>query len=309
MTFTVSDQDSDSRIFVLSAVGSILLHGLIMASLAYIPKTPVVQEDTLTVQVTLLPAQKVLDPVAPAEAAPAETPPHAQHPPPQPRTVMTTTSSLPQPQANMNRAQALTPPLQTMMRPTPQVAPTPLIPPISSQTILQDTRASQAMNARHMMKVRVPAQSQRPSLSLPPGSTRIHAASRVMAPISTVRGKPSLTRALPSLPRAATHRTLTATAPAHRGPMMTRPSIIVSPKPIYPRVAREAGWEGTVIVRTLIDTKGVPSQVGIRKSCGHVTLDQAAQDAVIKWKFEPAKDGNIPISKWVDIPIKFALNS
>jgi protein TonB len=90
---------------------------------------------------------------------------------------------------------------------------------------------------------------------------------------------------------------------------MTRPSIVSSPKPIYPRIARESGWEGTVIVRTLIDTRGAPSQVKIRKSCGHASLDQAAENAVANWKFQPARDGNIPITKWVDIPIKFDLNS
>ena len=85
--------------------------------------------------------------------------------------------------------------------------------------------------------------------------------------------------------------------------------IISSSKPIYPRVARESGWEGTVIVRTFINTNGVPGQVKIRKTCGHPTLDQAAQEAVKNWKFQPAKDGNIPIAKWVDIPIKFNLHS
>jgi protein TonB len=82
-----------------------------------------------------------------------------------------------------------------------------------------------------------------------------------------------------------------------------------SSKPLYPRVARESGWEGTVIVRTLITPDGVPSRVEIRKSCGHEVLDLAAQEAIKTWKFQPAKDGNIPIAKWVDIPIKFDLNS
>ena len=90
---------------------------------------------------------------------------------------------------------------------------------------------------------------------------------------------------------------------------MTRTTIISSSKPVYPRVARESGWEGTVIVRTRIGTNGKPSEVNIRKSCGHPTLDQAAQNAVKRWRFQSAKDGNIPITKWVDIPIKFDLNS
>jgi periplasmic protein TonB len=85
--------------------------------------------------------------------------------------------------------------------------------------------------------------------------------------------------------------------------------IVSSSKPLYPRVARQSGWEGTVIVRTLITTDGIPSQVEIRKSCGHEALDLAAQEAIKTWKFQPAKDGNIPVAKWVDIPIKFDLNS
>lgn len=93
------------------------------------------------------------------------------------------------------------------------------------------------------------------------------------------------------------------------GSVTTKPKIVASSKPLYPRVARESGWEGTVIVRTLITADGAPSQVEIRKSCGHETLDLAAQEAIKNWKFQPAKDGNIPIAKWVDIPVKFDLNS
>src|SRR5690606_34378435 len=102
---------------------------------------------------------------------------------------------------------------------------------------------------------------------------------------------------------------LKATPPASAGSSTTSPAIVSSSKPLYPRVARESGWEGTVIVRTLITIDGIPSQVEIRKSCGHESLDHAAQEAIKSWKFEPAKDGNIPIAKWVDIPIKFDLNS
>lgn len=89
----------------------------------------------------------------------------------------------------------------------------------------------------------------------------------------------------------------------------TKPLIVSATKPSYPRVAYESGWEGAVIVRALIATDGVPSQVEIKKSSGHEALDLAAQEAIKSWKFQPAKDGNILIAKWVDIPIKFDLNS
>jgi protein TonB len=187
--------------------------------------------------------------------------------------------------------------------------PSPLTPPEQAKPILQDTRASQAMKAREMMKMRMPGQARHTSPSLPIVNTRANSKNRTLPPMPTIRKKHSATRSLPAPPSLATPQTLIATPPTHTGSTMTRPTIITSSRPVYPRVARESGWEGTVIVRTRIDTNGIPSQVNIRKSCGHPTLDRAAQDAVKRWAFRPAKDGNIPITKWVDIPIKFNLNS
>jgi protein TonB len=165
------------------------------------------------------------------------------------------------------------------------------------------------MKAREMMKMRLPTQAQQTSPTLPTMSRRTNTENGALPPLPSITKEHSAARSLPAPPTLTTPRTLTATPPAQTGTTMTRPTIISSSKPVYPRVARESGWEGTVIVRTLIDTDGIPSQVTIHKSCGQPTLDQAAQDAVKSWIFQPAKDGNIPIAKWVDIPINFDLNS
>jgi len=268
-----------------------------MAGLTYWPKPPIVAEKPPTVQVTLLPTP--------------ETPQASQKPMPpvQPQAVMTTTPTPPMPTTRINRSEPPAPPLQASLTPSPSVKPSPLPPPKPAQPILQDTRASQAMKARGMMKMRVPRHAQTTSPSLPPVRRRQDSINGVMPPLSAVRKERSTTPSLPAPPTLPRPQTLTATPPAQTGSTITSPAIISSSRPVYPRVARESGWEGTVIVRTLIDTNGVPSQVTIRKSCGHPTLDEAAQDAVKSWTFHPAKDGNIPITKWVDIPIKFDLNS
>ncbi len=281
MTSTFSNQVSDTRIFVLSALGSLLLHGLLVTGLSYFPDTQIVKDETPTVQLTLLPGPQVF------QAAP----------------------SPPIPPTRINQAQPPAPPLVASLSAPPAVKPSALTLPKPAKTILKDVRASQAMTARDMMKMRVPAQTQQASPSMPKRHTRQDAASRAMPTIPMVRKARSAARSLPSPPTVARLQTLTATPPALTGSTSTRPTIISSSRPVYPRVARESGWEGTVIVRTLIDTNGVPSQVKIRKSTGHPTLDQAAQEAVKSWTFQPAKDGNIPITKWVDIPIKFDLNS
>jgi protein TonB len=198
--------------------------------------------------------------------------------------------------------------MQTSLTPTPPVKQT-LTPPAPAKPILLDAQASQALKSRNMMKMRIPIQTQQSTPSLPTKKTRTNSQNRVVPPLPTMRKERFAARSLPTPPTLGTPRKLVATPPAQTGSTVTRPTIITSSRPAYPRVARESGWEGTVIIRTLIDTNGRPSQVKIRKSCGHPMLDQAAQDAIQHWKFQPAKDGNIPITKWVDIPIKFDLNS
>ncbi len=297
MTEAVLEQDSDTRIFFLSGIGSLVLHGMLMAGLVYMPQAPTVKEESPTVQVTLLPAPEI--PQAP----------QAPTPPVQPRMAAPRTPAPPMPPTPTPRAQPSPPPLQqaALQPPTP-VKLSPLTPPAPTKPILKDTRASQAMKARNMMKMRVPRQTQQTVSALPTVKTRSNPVNRVIPPISTERNARSTARPLPAPPTLVRPKTLTARAPTHTT-TMTRPNVISSSKPIYPRIARESGWEGTVVVRTLIDTTGKPSQLKIRKSCGHPTLDQAAQVAVERWTFQPARDGNIPISKWVDIPIKFDLNS
>jgi protein TonB len=48
-------------------------------------------------------------------------------------------------------------------------------------------------------------------------------------------------------------------------------------------------------------------QIEVKKSSGHEMLDQSALSTVKKWKFIPAKRGEVTIPAWVNIPIKFEL--
>ena len=296
MTDTFFDQGSDTRIFVLSVLGSLLLHGLLVAGLASMPKTTIVKDEPPTVQVTLLPAPE--NPQTPqTEKLPL------------PHTVKQKASPTPIPLAPLHRPQPPTPPLQASLKPSQPMERSPLPSPVQAKPILQDTRASQALKVRKMMKMRVPIKTRQATPSLPTKTTRTYSQNRVVPPLPTMRKERLSARSLPTPPTLTTPQTLMTAPPSVTRSTVTRPNIITSSRPAYPRVARESGWEGTVIVRTLIDTNGNPSQIKIRKSCGHPTLDQAAQNAIQRWKFQPAKDGNIPISKWVDIPVKFDLNS
>jgi protein TonB len=80
-------------------------------------------------------------------------------------------------------------------------------------------------------------------------------------------------------------------------------------RPDYPRSAREAGWEGTVMLRVEVLPGGNAGSVAVHKSSGHSILDEAAITAVQRWQFTPAMDGNFPIHSVVHLPVKFDLKT
>ncbi len=79
--------------------------------------------------------------------------------------------------------------------------------------------------------------------------------------------------------------------------------------PVYPEIARIRGYEGIVLLSAEILPSGRVGEIKIRKSSGYAILDQSALQAVKPWKFEPAKRAGSPFTAWVELPIKFILNS
>lgn len=67
------------------------------------------------------------------------------------------------------------------------------------------------------------------------------------------------------------------------------PGILSRREPNYPEKARQAGVEGTVVLRIEIQENGRPGQVSIYQSSGSELLDDAAAAAVQRWRFVPAK--------------------
>jgi protein TonB len=81
-----------------------------------------------------------------------------------------------------------------------------------------------------------------------------------------------------------------------------------NPDPEYPRLSRQLRESGTVRLHVLISPDGRSQQIEISTSSGSDRLDQAAIDAVRKWRFVPAKRGEQAIAAWVLIPIAFHLD-
>jgi periplasmic protein TonB len=80
-----------------------------------------------------------------------------------------------------------------------------------------------------------------------------------------------------------------------------------NPAPAYPSLSRRGGEQGRVVLRVLVNVRGTTDEVQIRSSSGFPRLDDAARDAVRRWKFVPAKRGNEPVQAWVLIPVSFRL--
>ncbi len=82
---------------------------------------------------------------------------------------------------------------------------------------------------------------------------------------------------------------------------------LAADRPLYPRIAREMGWQGTVVVRVEVQENGAPGTVAVGKSCGHEVLDDAAVAAVKGWRFTPLTDGGFTFRTTVQVPVIFDL--
>ena len=76
---------------------------------------------------------------------------------------------------------------------------------------------------------------------------------------------------------------------------------------VYPISAKEAGIEGKVFVRVIIDETGTVTETSILKSVSE-DCDKAAMDAIKKTKFTPGIKDNKPVKAEVTIPIMFKLS-
>lgn len=90
---------------------------------------------------------------------------------------------------------------------------------------------------------------------------------------------------------------------------IVRPAPVNSPRPRYPRTARQRGLEGTVVVTVQVSEAGEVVDAAVRTSSGHAMLDQAAMDGVLRWRFSPARRQGEPTRATIDVPIRFELSA
>src|SRR5579864_446619 len=92
----------------------------------------------------------------------------------------------------------------------------------------------------------------------------------------------------------------------HVGNGVTAPVVIYDPVPEYSPEARQAKFQGTVVLWAIIGPDGRPHSLRVAHSLG-MGLDEKAIEAVRTWRFRPAtKEGN-PVAVEINVEVNFHL--
>jgi len=100
-----------------------------------------------------------------------------------------------------------------------------------------------------------------------------------------------------------------ATAPAPNVAARFDAAYLQNPRPNYPPMSRRLGEEGKVLLRVRVTAEGLAAAVDLEKSSSFERLDEAAKQAVARWRFVPAKRGDEAIEASVIVPIVFRLDN
>lgn len=99
-----------------------------------------------------------------------------------------------------------------------------------------------------------------------------------------------------------------AAAPAPQPPRFDA-AYLDNPSPVYPRLSRRMGEQGKTLLMVQVSAEGKALQVELHQSSGSPRLDQAAIEAVRRWRFVPARQGEQKVAASVIVPIVFSLQN
>lgn len=105
-----------------------------------------------------------------------------------------------------------------------------------------------------------------------------------------------------------------AAVSAPPAPPVTGPRTITSgveylqaPQPVYPQMSKRMGEQGKVVLRILVNEKGMPDQVVVQTSSGSARLDEAGRQAALRALFKPHVEDGRAVAVYVIVPLNFQL--
>jgi len=96
-------------------------------------------------------------------------------------------------------------------------------------------------------------------------------------------------------------------APVRVGGDIKEPKRIVDAKPVYPQIAQQAKIQGIVIIEAIIGKDGSVKEARVLRPVP--MLDQAALEAVRKWKYSPTLLNGQPVEVVMTVTVTFTLNT
>jgi protein TonB len=86
------------------------------------------------------------------------------------------------------------------------------------------------------------------------------------------------------------------------------PVLVKYVPPKYPSLARQAGIEGTVLLRVVVGIDGKVEQASVIQSDCTPAMEKAAIAAAKQFLFKPAKQRTVPVRASMAVPIRFKLH-
>jgi protein TonB len=87
---------------------------------------------------------------------------------------------------------------------------------------------------------------------------------------------------------------------------VSAPQLIYQVDPEFSEEARKAKFQGEVLVHLIVDAQGRPTNVKVIRPVG-MGLDEKARDAVMQYKFRPARKGGQPVPVELNVAVNFQI--
>jgi periplasmic protein TonB len=179
--------------------------------------------------------------------------------------------------------------------------PTPVRKPAAQSPAAPAARPAPAPAARAIPLGDVKAQEgpvklQEPTSAVHAIAVPVNATSQASEAVAIAIEKPA-----PPVASAAKARPASVTQPSSDA------SYLRNPTPPYPRLSKQQGEFGVVVLTVLVSAGGEAQEVHIATSSSYDRLDQSAQETVRRWRFMPGFRDGVPTAMWFRIPVNFVL--
>jgi protein TonB len=177
----------------------------------------------------------------------------------------------------------------------------------SSQPAVEAVPATREEPATASTESSVPAQAPAPDSKPAPKPEPSAPPAPAPRPTAAPQSKNTVLSSSPATARAPGQPTVGVNrdSESQTTPPRLDPAYLHNPAPSYPALSKRNRESGTVLLLVKVDPDGSATAVTLHQSSGYDRLDQAAIQAVTRWRFVPGMRGQTAISATVIVPISF----